>query len=306
MDHPLDRIVVGADGSEFSEAAIRWAAERIPDGGSLHVIHAFSPVKELALAALQTDWVPLRNAAEDALNHSWTLPARKLGRETHNRVLDDDPADALMYVTHEQRCRAIVVGAHGAGDRRHHLLGSVTRKLINRSPVPVIVVNRDLAKFEQRQSQPVVAGVGYGKASEAAAFWAGDFAAAVGRPLSLIHAVSHRPIYPMDSPLDMVGSYLGGNLPAKFAQSEIDSLANRIRARKPDLIVSTKIAFGSSISALLEAGSGAELVVVGDRRENAVNRKTISPRVQQLVSRSQFAVAVVPSPQPGESSEAIT
>jgi nucleotide-binding universal stress UspA family protein len=56
-------------------------------------------------------------------------------------VPDDlDVADTLIDLARERDAAAIVVGSHGITGVRSHVLGSVTRKLIEHSDKPVVVI----------------------------------------------------------------------------------------------------------------------------------------------------------------------
>lgn len=285
----LDRLVVGVDDSEASAAALRWACRRIADAGVLHVVHAFAPIDELTLAALQYDWVPLRDQARRDLEGFWTDPVRASDRECETHLIEDDPADALLRAARRHGAGAIVVGAHGATLGSRHLLGSVTKKLLHHADVPVVVVHPGGADLEG-SAGPIVACVGYGKSADAVAQWAASVAAAAGRSLTLLHALSNRPFYPKDSPLEALSSHLGPDVAVEWVQENLDRLVEDIETRVPDVDVSTTIAKGSATDAIMNAGVEAELVVLGNGLSGI-----IGPRTQHVLTFGQFATAVVPT-----------
>ena len=285
---PLERLVVGADDSAASSAAVGWACRYLKADGVLHVVHAFTPVAELALAALQVDWVPLRDQARNDLEGPWTEPARASNRTFKTHLVDDDPADALMHTAQRFDASAIVVGAHGPALANRHVLGSVTKKLLHHAKVPVVVVHPDAAEVES--AGPIVACVGYGKAGDATAHWAASVAAASGRPLTLLHALSNRPFYPKDSPLESLSSHLGPDVAVEWVQDNLDRLVAEIKALFPDVVVTTKIAKGSATDAIMNAGAQAELLVLG----NGISA-IIGPRTQHVLTHGAFATAVVPT-----------
>ncbi len=284
----LERLVVGADDSAASSAAVAWACRYLKADGVLHVVHAFTPVAELALAALQVDWVPLRDQARNDLEGPWTEPARASNRAFKAHLVEDDPADALMHTAQVVDASAIVVGAHGPTLANRHMLGSVTKKLLHHAEVPVVVVHPDAAEIEPAGS--IVACVGYGKAGDATAHWAASVAAASGRPLTLLHALSNRPFFPKDSPLETLSSHLGPDVAMEWVQENLDRLVADFEVLFPDVVVSTKIAKGSATDAIMNAGAGAELVVLG----NGVS-SIIGPRSQHILTFGRFTTAVVPT-----------
>ena len=294
MSH-LQTVVVGVDGNPPSQTALDWASLRVPATGALHVVHAFLPSAELALAALQRDWNPIRQGLAEKLAGPWTESARERGCNLHTKVMDDDPADALIRTGDQHDTDAIVVGAHGAHGVGQFFLGSVTRKLLHKSTRPTIVLNTESTRLQPDRSKPVVAGVGYGGASTHAAHWAAEYASAGGHPLTLLHAISYRPIFPLDAAADMMWSYLGPDVPAEWANAELDSVKTRLLELHPNLEIETVVDFGSTFDALVAAGTGAELVVLGKRHGNALTQAVIGPRIQHLVASGDFPTAIVPS-----------
>ncbi len=311
---PVDKVVVGVDGSERSNMALRWAVERLDPDGRLDVVYALDPSSELVLAALQQDSVPLRHRAERDLAGPWSEPARAAGLAPRCHVVEDDPSNGLLRVAEQQGATLVVVGSHGAGGRHRPFVGSLTRNILHHATIPVVVVSSERAETvgpdivgpdtvgpdtvghdKASRHHPVVVGVSYGPASDRAAAWASDYAAARDRPLHLLHTVSYRPVFPIDSPVDTLGSFLGPEVTVNWATADLDGMRDQILARHPGLDVSTRVEVGSAVRALIDAGVDAEVVVVGKRQGDQVLRRTISPRLRQLIARASCPTAVVPS-----------
>ncbi len=282
MVSTLETLIVGVDGTATSSAAVAWAAELLGAGGSIHLTHACSP--------------PDRDAAARELNGRWTDPARSHASDIGHHLLEGDPADGLLSTASLVDADAIVVGPHSGG-HFGRALGGVTRRLLHRTSIPVIVVRDDRQPDRGRGDGQgrVVACVGYGDATETAAMWAADFAAQRGLRLELLHVVGYRPIFPADSPSDMLGSYFGSDLLRKWAAEDLEEIRIRIASRQPDLVIDTSVDVGFATRAILKASVGAELVVLGKRQGNVAIRNMISPRIHQLIAKSATTVAVVPS-----------
>ena len=137
--------------------------------------------------------------------------------------------------------------------------------------------------------------MGYGRPAEAAVSWAAAYAQAGGNPLQLVHAVSNRPMFPIDSPVDMIGSYLGGDLDRSWAEEDLHSLADELTAAWPGLTVSATVARGSAVRSLLSAARGAELLVLGRWDGPGTRRLPFSPRLRQLIARAPCPTAIVPT-----------
>lgn len=138
-----DTVVVGVDDSVGARAALAWAARHsLSEGRRLRVVHAY----ELNLA-----WIDEYNAAIP----QWKQHARDVAEETLSRVANDvlegSQLDAVQLeaiagspaeVLHDAARHAalLVVGSRGRGGFAGLLLGSVSQRLAQRAPCPVVIV----------------------------------------------------------------------------------------------------------------------------------------------------------------------
>ncbi|MDH3682549.1 MAG: universal stress protein [Acidimicrobiia bacterium] len=290
----LEPLIVGVDGSGAAATALDWALERTAGEMPLHVVHGRKPPGDLAFDLFHSGDDMSEHEAREALEGPWTEAARKRDRRIATHLVADDPADALLAVAAEVGARAVVVGVHGSGGKRYGL-GSVTRKLLHRSSLPLVIAKPAQFRAVPGQRKPVVAYVGYGDATEDAARWASEFAAAVDLPLLLVHVVGYRPMFPADSPSDTLASYLGGDVSRDWAQADLNRLKEELVERSPGLSVDTKVEVGFAVRAIEEGSRSAELVVLGKRHGSSLARHTISPRIQQSIVRSATTTVVVPT-----------
>lgn len=296
--NPLGTILVGVDGSAVSARALRWAAEQAGAGAEIHVLHAFSPALELTLAAMQQNWNPIRDRTLDDLAGEWTDPAREVGASVETHFIDDDPADGMIAMIDAADADTIVIGPHGDGHGPAVGLGSVTRRLLHASPVPVIIVDGadDAGETPEPPGAPfVLACVGYGSASAKAADWAAQYASERGLPLVILHVVSYRPIFPFAPPTDMLAYYLGGDVSETWAQDDLDDLRQRIGADHPDLQITTEVGHGSASKGIAKISAGAELVVIGRLQHAGLASCVISTRTKAIITGVSAPVAVIPS-----------
>ena len=139
----MPRIVVGIDGSEHAQRALRWAVEEARlRRVTLMVIHVTPLPFDLAAPILT------RQPTEDEL--------RSLGLEVIDETLHDlDVADLdvervpLIGHAASQLCEAargadlLVIGSRGFGGFRGLLVGSVTHQVVAHAPCPILVVPED-------------------------------------------------------------------------------------------------------------------------------------------------------------------
>ncbi len=212
---------------------------------------------------------------------------------------DGDGAAALLAAAEAHDADAIVIGGHSGPLER------VVKDLLHRITVPLVItrpatVGDDGLRDGDQQRPPghkpaVLACVGYGDATEQAAMWAADYAAWRGLPLSLLHVVGYRPLFPADSPSDMLASYFGQDTLLQWATEDLDEIKRRVAARQPDVATTTTVDVGFAVRAILAAAHDAELVVLGKRQANPALRHMTSPRIHRLVSKLATTVVVVPS-----------
>jgi nucleotide-binding universal stress UspA family protein len=137
-------IVVGTDGSETADIALRRAIELAAlTGGKLHVVSAYEPA-----AARVGGKQPVAEAAE------WTVGSDFKVEGVLQRAQDEaqagsvdyevhapkgDAADSLIAAAKEHDADLIVLGSRGMkGPRR--VLGSVPNKVSHHAPCDVLIV----------------------------------------------------------------------------------------------------------------------------------------------------------------------
>jgi nucleotide-binding universal stress UspA family protein len=136
----MSRVVVGIDGSEQAEQALRRAVEEARlRGAELAVVNVVPIPFDL------TDPVLTTQPSEDEL--------RALGRAVIDEALgnvgvEDLEVERIVMIGHAAHglCNAargaelLVVGSRGLGGFRGLLVGSVTHQVVGHAPCPILVV----------------------------------------------------------------------------------------------------------------------------------------------------------------------
>lgn len=169
----ISKIIAPIDGTDHSDNALRFASDIANKyDAKLVLIHALlrgtsvSIMQEIAeakgfldqvrddLANVET--IPIATVAGVAAPME-VLPNETLeefGRlllksaedsitgvnEIELRVVDEDPAKAILQSAEEERADLIVVGSRGVGDLKSLLLGSVSHKVVEQANCPCVVV----------------------------------------------------------------------------------------------------------------------------------------------------------------------
>jgi nucleotide-binding universal stress UspA family protein len=150
----FERIVVGIDDSEPSDAALATVIEFPPEDRA----------RVLLVGAAGTAFViggsDYQQAALDELHEqtehvvdSATATALKRGCKFDHLVVDGRPATALVATAEHEKSDLIVVGSHGPRGMRRLFIGSVAESIVETSPIPVLVV-RGLQKVTVKVTEP--------------------------------------------------------------------------------------------------------------------------------------------------------
>jgi nucleotide-binding universal stress UspA family protein len=141
-------ILVGTDGSETAQTAVRRAIELAAClHARLQIVSAYEPVADQRLRGGQVDapadvqW--MINPHEDAvaLLDQAQEQAKEAGvAEVETFARQGDAADAILDVAEEQHCDLVVVGNKGMTGAKRFLLGSVPNKVSHHAPCSVLIV----------------------------------------------------------------------------------------------------------------------------------------------------------------------
>jgi len=140
----IRRIVVGVDGSDSSQAALRWAYdEAASHGASLTVVTAWHPPRlpqTPPYGSLPPEGYlhqPQHNAL--ALLDGLTAGLADTRPEVEVRTVVEEGNPAEVLIEHSARADLVVVGSRGHGGFAGMLLGSVSHHLVAHSKCPVVV-----------------------------------------------------------------------------------------------------------------------------------------------------------------------
>ena len=149
-------ILIAYDGSEVSRAAVRHAAGLFA-GRRAVLATVWEPglatvsvglPDTLGIGTLPPDPATIEQIDRIQREHASTVAADgaefagSLGLTAEPRPVPDevDIADTLIGMAQEIGAAVVVVGSHGITGFRSHLLGSVSRKLIEHCDRPVLVI----------------------------------------------------------------------------------------------------------------------------------------------------------------------
>jgi nucleotide-binding universal stress UspA family protein len=246
-------VVVAADGSPASLAAVGWAArEAALHRAPLRLVHVISPQVMMAWSEPLTlpgfsEWQTTRG--REILQNAEQVARNEGAADVEAEMLTGPVISTLIDLTKD--AQMFVVGCRGLGALGRTLLGSVSSALVHHSHCPVTVIHGK----EDRADAPVVVGVDGSPVSDRAVAIAFDEASRRGVGLIAVHAWSDAGV------VDFPGFDF-----TPLHQAECEVLAERLagcQEQYPDVQVERVVAFDRPAPQLLMQGERAQLVVVG-------------------------------------------
>jgi nucleotide-binding universal stress UspA family protein len=140
-------IVVGTDGSETANEAVRQATELAKAvGASVDLVSAYEPVsgarlrEEAQQVPKDMEWMVNPREDVDATLKAAAEQIDEAGVEVQVFAREGDPADAILDVAEERTADLIVVGNKGMTGAKRFLLGSVPNKVSHHAPCSVMII----------------------------------------------------------------------------------------------------------------------------------------------------------------------
>lgn len=296
-----NKVVVGVDGSEQSQAALEWAAaEAVRRGTSLHIVHAlgmplivsayggpqrFQPTNEMSG---QADAV-VTAAKEKVEKLQPSLPVETV------TALEEAPL-ALIRQSHPHDL--IVLGSRGLGSLAALFVGSVSVRVAAQAPCPVVVVPSENGKPATTKLDRVVVGVDDSKNARRALGLAVELTAETEGELVVVNS------WEVPFPYDPVAMTAAGYQPQDDVfekQSEelvAELLADVMDDQREDVNVQVSVVRTQSnpVSALLEASAdaNADAIIVGSRGRGSVRGLLLGSVSQGILHRSKVPVVILP------------
>jgi nucleotide-binding universal stress UspA family protein len=136
---PTSRIVVGTDGSEHADHAVRWAADEADRrGAELVIVHGWKRGYHLTIEGVDRadDLAPVD--AELILDRAVEAARAVSGVSVEGRLVEGNVTDTLLE--HSTAADLLVVGSRGRGGFRAMLFGSTATAAATHSHCPTVVV----------------------------------------------------------------------------------------------------------------------------------------------------------------------
>lgn len=299
----LRHVAAGIDGSPESLAAAHWAArEAMRRGTALRLVHAGE--RQPGPTPSEPADMSRRSRAEDMLAQtSDSVRAAHSGLRVIDHFVADSPVGALVAAAGQ--ADLLVLGSRGIGGVAGFLTGSVSQRVVARSPRPVVLVRAGECTADEHFSavdgispdeipetpyRDVVLGLDTDRPCDELIEFAFDAARRRGAVLRVIHAFSGPPGYAAVDRLAPV------NRPELLAEHEHAVVATlRPWCEKfPEVAVTETVIEGRAAGELIRSSAGAALLVVGRRVREIRLGTHIGSVAHAVLHHAPSPVAVVP------------
>ncbi|MFC7259312.1 universal stress protein [Streptomyces lutosisoli] len=299
----LRHVAAGIDGSPESLAAAHWAArEAVRRGTALRLVHAWEwqprPDPTVPADMSQRSW-----AEEMLARASASVRAAHSGLHVIEQSVADSPVRALLAVA--EQAELLALGSRGLGGVAGFLIGSVSQRVVARSPRPVVLVRAGECAADEHFSavagispdeipetpyRDVVLGLDTRRPCDELIEFAFEAARRDGAALRVIHAFSAPPAF---AAADRLVPVDGPELLAEHERAVVATLRPWCE-KFPEVSVAETVTEGRAATELVRAATGAALVVVGRRVREARLGTHIGSVAHAVLHHALCPVAVVP------------
>ncbi|MGQ5637852.1 MULTISPECIES: universal stress protein [unclassified Streptomyces] len=283
-------VTVGLDGSPESLAAARWAAEEAGRRKlALRLLHAWPTLApEPARLPAEVDQNYWAKRLVDTAQAE--LRARHPGLAIDKSLVADDAQHALLQAVSESEM--VVLGSRGLESVESYFLGDVSMPVVARAERPVVLVRaepRDEGRPTTAASRVVVALKLRGSPDDLLDF-AFHSAATRDVPVLAVHGRS----VPLRARTPWGVDHGFSEETTRVAHEQVSKALLPWRAKYPRVDVADSIRLESPAKAVVQAGEGASLLVVGRRRHRTGLAPHLGPVAQAAVHHGRCPIAVVP------------
>ncbi|HDQ72390.1 MAG TPA: universal stress protein [Chloroflexi bacterium] len=137
----FDCIIYATDGSEHAREALAYARDLAKlHQTRLYIVHAYAPLVDLKNFGNYDEIIALRIAQGHEILDAALEELVPHGIDVHTELLEGPMAEAIIRIAEVRDADLIIIGARGLSSFQGLLLGSVSQKVIQYAPCPVLVV----------------------------------------------------------------------------------------------------------------------------------------------------------------------
>jgi len=138
----MKKILVATDGTPGTEKALEWAAESVKkEAGEVLVVYAMEDLCPVALD--EVDCQTFANLMDKEAQNVIAAAVEKLeslGVSGKGVITRGEPVEAIVALAQREQADEIIAYSHGKKGLVKLLQGSVTNKLAENAPCPVVII----------------------------------------------------------------------------------------------------------------------------------------------------------------------
>lgn len=270
----FSRILVPTDMSIFARLALRWARlfhTRLGSGVTLlHAHEAFYPYGLLEDVPCEApNWTEIRGQLRKSLGSHAAEFLPDVPADL--RVVDEDPARAIVHAASALDAGLILMGTHGRTGLRRALLGSVTEQVLRDTSCPVLTVSPDHSPEDSISVRSILCPVNFTDVAQESLNVACELARVFGAHLVVAHVLEQ----------------------AVDTHAQFDAWVDKIvggRCRYSRVIVEGNVA--ARVLATAES-TGADLVVLGSMHRGFRDEAVVGSTTGRVVRYARLPVLTI-------------
>lgn len=293
----IERILCPVDFSDFSRRALQYASAMARwYRADVRAIFAHTVVAPVVPLAAVPEENPYDSAAlvDESRRELETFVTSVGGSDITPSVVVGSPVGAILDEARDWPADLVVMGTHGRSGFERLLLGSVTEKVLRKSPCPVLAVHglrADAGPESTPLFQHIVCPVDFSDASLAALEYAFSLAQESGGCLTLLHVVEgfdHEPLTMVHYQIPEYRAYL-----VEEAEKRLQAL---LPAQMPDWCrPDAQVVVGKAYEHILGAATEAhaDLVVMGVHGRNSVDLALFGSTAHHVIRGADCPVLAI-------------
>ena len=290
----MARIVVGTDGTEGSDEAVRFAAaEASAAGAVLEIVTVWPEPDTVTLGAVGAPQYVNREPGEGTAEHVLKKAAAIAAGAAPDITIDPVP---MAGDTVEVLCDAsadadlLVIGSRGRSEFKALVRGSVSHDCLHRARCPVAVVHHP-----STAGGHVVVGADGSDESDAAIKYAAKAAACRGTFLHIVHAWNVATPVAL-GPMAVASPSIVDSQAVNEAADEVVDRARALAGETaPGLEITGSADEGIAAEVIEAASKGASMVVVGSHRRGDLSALVMGSTSHALIRSAACPVVCVPA-----------
>lgn len=281
-------IVIGFDGSEYSEAAAIEASNWIRHAGGhgilVHGVYFDSEEFALMPSQIETRF----ETAKKAVTALRDKLAAEFKIDLSVEVRQGEPHEVVTNVAREREAGLIVLGTYGRTGLGRMIMGSVTSRVIHDAPCDVLVVKRPCTECTGEFSSILVPFDGSDQSRKA-----------LGRAIDLPHSNGGRDItslYVIPRYEEMIGFFKTPAIQKKLYEEgwRIVGESGEV-ARQKGASIGSIVEEGSVVERIvsISSGLGNDLIVIGSHGWTGLDRALMGSTAERVIMNASVPVLVV-------------